>query len=315
MSKASNIQKLIDYLRRHERVSRDELAQYLNVDKKTVTNYINDINADHHIHIESVTGKYGGYTLKEINLKVVIDKSELNALAISEKIVKKLRPEIYPEYKSLSEKLKQIYNTQNETEMSSNRSFITASTNLHSIRDRKIEDQLNRVIIERQTIELNYEDVNKTKILRIVDPYEMFCTVDGLYLIAYCHLRQDIRFFKLNRIMSFKRSGENFQTKVDYNPEMIFENNIGIHMGNQILAKLRISTPFDVIISEKQWFKTQKITRENDNCILFEADISEDEETISWLLSMKEFVEVISPESLRTHYLETVKKIFYKNFN
>lgn len=315
MSKASKIQKLLDYLRRHGRATREELALYLNVNKKTITTYINDINADHHVYIHSETGKYGGYTLKEINPKIVMDKSEINALSVSEGVIKKLRPEIYPEFKSLSEKLRQLYQKQTELEAASKESFITASTSLHTSKDRKLEEKLNQVINEHQIIELYYEDVNKTKLYRIVDPYEIVSYKGSVYLIAFCHLRKELRTFKLNRIKDFKRTSNFYQTVVSYNVESIYENNIGIYIGKLQQTKLRITSPFDVIVSEKQWFKTQKITRETESSILLDAVISDDEETISWLLSMKDCVEIISPDTLKNRYLETVKKIYSKNFN
>lgn len=59
MSKASNIQKMIDYLKVKECVTRDELATLLNVKKSTISNYVGDINADHHYLIEASTGRYG----------------------------------------------------------------------------------------------------------------------------------------------------------------------------------------------------------------------------------------------------------------
>ena len=67
MSKASNIQKMIDYLVTQKRATREELASYLNVNKKTISSYVNDINADYHYYIKSVTGKYGGYELTHYN--------------------------------------------------------------------------------------------------------------------------------------------------------------------------------------------------------------------------------------------------------
>lgn len=45
MSKASNIQKMIDYLATQKTATREELATYLNVNKKTISSYVNDINA------------------------------------------------------------------------------------------------------------------------------------------------------------------------------------------------------------------------------------------------------------------------------
>ena len=48
---------------------------------------------------------------------------------------------------------------------------------------------------------------------------------------------------------------------------------------------------------------------------MFEGTLEGDEEIISWMLSMRECVEIIEPEILKNKYLEVIKKIHERNFN
>lgn len=57
--------------------------------------------------------------------------------------------------------------------------------------------------IERQTdIEILYLDRNGAETRRLIRPQEVFVAFDTVYLVAYCHLRQDKRHFRLDRIIS-----------------------------------------------------------------------------------------------------------------
>ncbi len=57
--------------------------------------------------------------------------------------------------------------------------------------------------IEQQIdIEILYLDRNGTETRRLIRPEEVFVVSDTVYLAAYCHLRQDKRNFRLDRIIS-----------------------------------------------------------------------------------------------------------------
>lgn len=312
MSKASNIQKMIDYLVTQKRATREELASYLNVNKKTISSYVNDINADYHYYIKAVTGKYGGYELTHYNTSIQFDKSELNALLIAKEVIEKTRPEISPELNFLVRKIKKIYEKQNQIERPLPNDFYKSADGLsvHRSEDRKIEDRLNRAIASKMMIQFTYGDVYKKKSIRKIDPYEVLSYKGSTYLIGLCHLRGAIRIFKLSRITCLVYTTDYFEDKKTYNRAELLSQNIGIHIGELVDAQIRIFAPFDVIVSEKQWIGHQVITRESEDSVIFEGLLSNDAETITWLLSMKECVEIIEPESLVEHYKKTVEKIY-----
>lgn len=316
MSKASKIQKLLDYLQNRQQASREELANYLNVDKKTITSYINDINADHHYYIHSETGKYGGYTLTNYDTKIKIDDSELNALRIAKEVIEKTRPEISLELNELCDKIQNIYNKQTQEKKPLPNDYFKSAhgQNVHTIEDRKKETKLNKAINEKRKIQILYSDVYKNVKDRMVDPYEIVGFKGSTYLVAHCHLRGEVRIFKLSRIEDVKYTESIYEENKTYDLSQIMASTLGIHIGTQLNVKLKISSPFDVIISEKQWVDHQNITRIDERTVLFEGIISDDDETITWLLSLKDCVEIIEPSNLKKHYLETVKKIYNKNF-
>lgn len=63
---------------------------------------------------------------------------------------------------------------------------------------RRIEDAL----AENRTLSICYNDSEGHSSERRVDPQLLGYTFDTWYLVAYCHMRQAIRWFRLNRITS-----------------------------------------------------------------------------------------------------------------
>lgn len=317
MSKASKIQKMIDYLIMKKSATREELAIYLNVNKKTITSYVNDVNADHHYYIESTTGKYGGYKLNYYRNSIHIDKSEMNALLIANEIIEKERPEIFPEFNTLTQKIQNIYEQHQPGADALPNEFYKASNGMsvdHSS-DRKKEEKMSKAIENCIALKILYTDSHKNENYRIVEPYQIFSFKGGTYLIGNCRLREDIRIFKLSRVDKIEYTSSSYTIKKDYNLSELFNKTIGIHLGNIMKVKLKIFSPFDTFICEKKWVDDQMIIRESEDCVIFSGHLSDDEETITWLLSMKDCVEILQPEGLLNRYKTAVKKIFDKNFN
>ena len=62
-------------------------------------------------------------------------------------------------------------------------------------------DQITQAIDKTRTVQVRYFSASRNLTgRREVDPYRLWYAVGGLYLIAYCHLRKDVRLFAVERI-------------------------------------------------------------------------------------------------------------------
>lgn len=317
MGKATNIQKLLDYLNCHKKATREELAEYLKVDKKTISNYVNDVNADYYHCIVSETGKYGGYKLLNYDTTVNFDVDEINAIKIANEIITKVRPEIAPEVNQITEKIEKIFLNEklNNTKLSVDYYKAAGGLTLNTALERKKEAKIRNAIERKVSILIEYENLSKGSSERKIDPYEIISFKGGVYVSGYCHFRKEFRIFKVSRIKKIKYTENIFSKKSDYNISQILDQTVGIHLGKIVDIKLKIDAPFDTIVSEKNWLQNQKITRIDKKSIFFEGRVSEDEETIAWLLTLKDSVTILEPSSLKESYLRTVEKIYKKAFS
>ncbi len=315
MTKANRIQKMIEYLKTKDRVSRTELASYLNLDKKTVSAYVGNINSEGIYYIDCKQGRYGGYLLREKSHQLTFDASEVHALLVVKELVQKTRPELYPEYAHLCDKLVASYEATHVKPVYSYHK-VQSGISTSAGGDRKKEDKLIDALQRQEQLEIVYSALGKPPAPRIVEPYDIVSYKGSAYLAAYCTLRKAFRIFKLSRVERLTYTGERFHKRDDAPLKTLLDaSTIGLHVGACVQVKLRITAPFDRIISEKKWVEDQRIERADAETIIFEGTVSNDAETITWLLSMKDHVTVLEPESLKTAYRAVLQKMYDKNFN
>jgi predicted DNA-binding transcriptional regulator YafY len=65
---------------------------------------------------------------------------------------------------------------------------------------KQIIDLVSQAIDKRKTVQMRYNSASRNSTgRREVDPYHVWFAGGGLYLIGYCHLRQEVRMFAVER--------------------------------------------------------------------------------------------------------------------
>lgn len=71
--------------------------------------------------------------------------------------------------------------------------------------------KIQNAIATKKQLEICYKDKSEQQTLRLIESVGLIFYALGWHVIAWCHLRQDYRDFKLNRIVSIKETGADFQ--------------------------------------------------------------------------------------------------------
>ncbi len=106
--------------------------------------------------------------------------------------------------------------------LSTNISFFAA--NPLDEKQRENVRQLRSAIAERRTVHFHYTKKRATSSetsMREVDPYSLARLANDWLLMGYCHLRQDLRVFRLGRIDHLKLLERQFQRPADFKPDWI----------------------------------------------------------------------------------------------
>lgn len=133
---------------------------------------------------------------------------------------------------------------------------------------------------------------------RKVEPYFLIFKWSSWYVYGYCLLRNDYRLFKLNRMTSMDL-GENFEKRSEV-PMPDLSNKKVFPTQKKVKAVFDSSMKWHLI----EEYGAESFTERSDGKLLFEHDYADDEGLLSWMLSLRDQVTVLEPESIR-------EKLFY----
>jgi predicted DNA-binding transcriptional regulator YafY len=195
-----------------------ELAVRLEVDRRTVRKYIMMLQ-DLGIPIESVRGPAGGYHLRPGFKLPPLMLTNDEALAVVLSLMIARRQGIPAEPHWLEGALAKIERVLPE----SLRSRVQAVQSAVSFVAPAVAPQpssehllmLSSAVRDHQRVELQYRS-QEGETIRLVDPYGIVSHWDQWYMIGWCHLRQAIRIFRLDRISAVELGETIFTAPKDF---------------------------------------------------------------------------------------------------
>jgi predicted DNA-binding transcriptional regulator YafY len=172
----------------------------------------------------SERGRYGGFSLVPgYSLPpLMFSAEEAAVLYLGAGLVRQMWGDIYREdAESAIVKLENVIPAELKDEMSSLQNSFGAF-DMHRADMSKILPVLrsikNQVSRQKQTF-IEYLSSREGQTERRVDFYGLFYRWGWWYALGYCHLREEIRWFRLDRIQSYKLLDEEFSKPADFNLE------------------------------------------------------------------------------------------------
>lgn len=202
MSKLSNSLVMLKLLSNNRKYSIQELADRLEVSKRMIRVYKDDLEMAG-IYIDSIRGPYGGYILNSNIILPEIGFSKYDILLLNE--IKELLKnnsnfKFLREFEILSNKINNIYKATKKKPL------------LKTLQNNKIQEKYNilsKAIKENKRVLINFISLDKTGKERIIHPCNLFIYNNEWYVSAFCELRGEIRHFALNRIVYFQLINKN----------------------------------------------------------------------------------------------------------
>ncbi|HAG09364.1 MAG TPA: hypothetical protein DCK87_07395 [Desulfotomaculum sp.] len=170
---------------------------------------------------------------------------------------------------------------------------------------------LARAIENRRTLHIHYYTVSRDKLtLREVDPYHLRYFQGAWYLIAYCHFRQEVRTFALDRIRRLEVLEETFQVKPDFSLEEYLGGSLGVERGKKVEEVTIFFDPEQARwIHERKWHESQKIEHQPDGSLILHLKVSGMGEIKRWVLSFGSHAKVLAPASLQEEITLEIKNM------
>lgn len=141
---------------------------------------------------------------------------------------------------------------------------------------------------------------------RTIEPYYLIFRWSSWYVWGWCRRREDYRLFKLNRMEKVHTNKNRFHKREvpmpDLRNERIFPGGIQVKAVFEPECKWRLVEEFGI-----ESFKVQK-----DGKLLFQADYTNKENLISWIISFQDKVELLEPKEIREEIKRNINNMMKK---
>jgi len=171
---------------------------------------------------------------------------------------------------------------------------------------------LRRAIIEGRTVSFDYHTrYTKTgeqpRNTRAADPYGLIHAADAWYLIGHCHMRKDIRNFKIDRMDQIQVLDQRFERPVGFKLEQDEEE------GRNVIIRALFSPQVAPWVRESRSYYVTEMEDTIDG-LLVTMRAHTEAEVFNWLLGWGANVRILDPESLRRRIAEEAGRILENNF-
>jgi predicted DNA-binding transcriptional regulator YafY len=178
---------------------------------------------------------------------------------------------------------------------------------------RETIDKLTEAITKCRTVQLRYFSASRNQTTRReVDPYRLWYANGALYLAAYCHLRESVRLFAVERIRSCTLTPHAFQLPLHFDLEAYVGDALRVMRGKPVTVELLFDEATAAWVKDRTWHPSQQVERRKDGRLLMTLRVAATPELVGWILSFGAGVRVLHPRELREAVQDTAERILGK---
>lgn len=160
--------------------------------------------------------------------------------------------------------------------------------------------RLQQALLERRRLRMAYHSFARDELTRrSVDPYHLEYYNGGLYLVAHCHLRGDVRIFAVERIRELELERTRFVPRAGFDAQQYFEGALGILRGELVTVRIVFAKALAPYIRERAWHPTQKLRDLPDGRVEMTMRVADTLEVRRWILGYGTQAEIVEPAALR----------------
>jgi predicted DNA-binding transcriptional regulator YafY len=212
---------VLELLQSHGRMTGAQLARRLEVDIRTVRNYVETL-IDLGIPVEAERGRYGAYRLMP-GFKLpplMFTEDEALALTLGLKAARRLGLALTaPAVEGALAKVERVLPLSLRTQVQA----VEEAVLLHLAPPRDLPAQalvltLSTAVQEQRQVLLRHRSVQGEETERRFDPYGLVYRAGRWYAAGYCHLRAAVRVFRLDRIQEATLHDKRFSHPAEFDP-------------------------------------------------------------------------------------------------
>lgn len=247
------------------------------------------------------SAKHRGYHYTEKNYKlpaISIKESDLFSIYLAEKLL--LQYEGTPIHESLCSVFRKIEDSLPDKislDSVDDHSRFTVFPPSNTIIKPGIWETVASAIRLSRKIEVHYQTPGSDPSLRKLDPYHGVRFEGDWYVVAFCHLRQEIRTFSLARMLSVKMLQDTFEIPASFNFHNLTGSHFGVHWSDdEFEVKIKFNKAVAGYLKERKWHPSQTIEENSDGSVILSLTVNHLLELKRWILSWGDMAEVLEPK-------------------
>lgn len=189
--------------------------------------------------------------------------------------------------------------------------LVLAGTDRTGEVDDQVVAQLEEAITECRDVEVQYTSLSRSKRRwRRIDPYRLFHRADAWYLAGRCHLHDEPRTFRLDRIAAVRPGDHHFVPPDDFDVETYLEHSWGIYRGRKRHhVVLRFDDGLAPLLESAEHHRGEEIQKLVGGGLEYRVTLSHLDEIARWVVGFGGRCRVVEPEALRERVEEIARGV------
>ncbi|WP_040950292.1 helix-turn-helix transcriptional regulator [Gorillibacterium massiliense] len=228
MPKNDNMLTILWMLNSGEKLTAKQISEKLEINIRTVYRYMDALCASG-VPIISDTGHNGGYSLLHNFIKspLLFSINEKKTLLHAALFAKEAGYPLSEALENATSKLKMYSNQEQESILSHHLAGFEVINRRGYPAVQPVLQELEHAVANEWSVEISYRNSHDEQSPnRVIDPYGMVNWNNKWYTIAFCHLRNEIRSFRVERILNITRTPFSFRRPNEFSARTFFMKNL-----------------------------------------------------------------------------------------
>lgn len=314
MDKAERLFFIVREIQQRPGVTAPELAKLSGADVRTIYRDINQLDK---CGIQVMLQGSKGYFLVENHIQTTgkLGAEEYLALSLYPMLASPFKVKGHPFQKSFQSAMEKILS---RFKVNDKLLQLSKRIRIHSAQMNPEQDEfMQRIIeaiVEDVSIDCEYYSMHREDFTRrMVDPYYLVPRGGYLYLIGFCHFRNDVLTFRLSRFQSVELTRKKFTIKDGFQIDSFLDKLWGIKAdSNEVTFQVRFSKNVARYIKEHHYDYPPKLIDEEDGSLLLIVTTRGADEFLRWMKQYGRDAELIEPVEYREKLLREYEELFQR---
>jgi len=314
MPKIDNMLAILWMLSSGEKITAQQISEKLEMNIRTVYRYIDTLSTSG-VPIISEPGHNGGYTLLNnfIEAPLFFDFEEQTSLYHAAVFAEEAG---YYGGEALNRAISKLSKYSNQEQKTKINQHLTSLEVISRLSSRPMEpflNELEQAVADGNALKILYHKIGEDQSkYRFIDPYRIIYWNNKWYVIGFCHLRNEIRSFRVDRIESLTLTENKFNRPENFSARDFFMKNLLPTIEDtEVIIPLVIngnSLTLDDIC--QHWFLGHYLQERTSNEAVFLLEKDVIHTYIPYLLlPYNKSIKVIEPISLKKRLIEVLSEL------